>query len=58
MIWLALLVGFVGGIGGALTLAFGETAWYALSGSRWWLRANNAWIGWQVRRSHRRSGRL
>lgn len=55
---LALAAGFVGGVAGALTLAVGESAWCAVTGSRLWRRVNSRVVGWQVRRAHRRSGRL
>lgn len=55
--WVALLLGFAGGVGAALTLAFGETAWYALAEARWLRRVRGAVAGWKVRRRHRRYGR-
>jgi hypothetical protein len=58
VIWLALVCGFLGGVAGALTLALGESAWFAVTKSPAWQRLNNRVIGWQVRRAHRRSGRV
>lgn len=55
---LVFLVGFAGGVGAALTLAFGEAVWLRLVESRWLGRVTGPWREWRARRRHRRSGRV